>query len=103
MSKNDVKEFSLVCMSHINPDDKYLVAHLDDYYTNLSDLRGKILTLIDASVADKVQCKAIKDLVNQLISENQGKLWCTYLSKSDADGIGITGGGRPGINIPLSE
>jgi hypothetical protein len=99
MSKN-IKNFSLVSMSQINPDDKYIVVHLDDFYHNQTDLLGKILTLIDASVSDKTQCKAIKDLVHQIHGENHNKLWCTYLNNKEAEEIGITGGGMPqGVNI----
>jgi hypothetical protein len=99
MSKN-VKSFGLVSMSQINPDDKYLVAHLDDFYNNQTDLLGKVLTLIDASVSEKTQCKAIKDLVHQLFTENHKNLWCTYLNGKDAEEVGITGGGNPrGTNI----
>ena len=82
-------------MSQINPDDTYIVVHLDDFYNNQKDLFGKILTLIDASVSDKTQCKAVKDLVRQLIGENHNNLWCTYLNKKDAEEVGITGGGNP--------
>lgn len=31
----------------------------------LSDLLGKVLTVVDASITDKVQCKAMKDLIRE--------------------------------------
>lgn len=35
----------------------------------LSKAEGKILTIIDASIADKQQCEAIKSLIRQEIGE----------------------------------
>ena len=37
----------------------------------MDNLTGKILTIIDASIADKEQCKAVKDLVRDKIWEKR--------------------------------
>ena len=36
--------------------------------TQINNLRGKVLTIIDASIADKEQRKAIKDLIHSIFS-----------------------------------
>lgn len=41
---------------------------------DLNDLRGKLLTIVDASFADQQQRKAVKDLVSQTLWQWVGQL-----------------------------
>jgi len=52
-------------------------------------VQGKILTVIEASIADKQQCKAVKDIVKHIFSEELTKMFnwchphCQMLTESD--------------------
>lgn len=42
---------------------------LDSIHSQVKFLQGKVLTIVEASVVDKVQLKAIKDLINTTFSD----------------------------------
>jgi hypothetical protein len=93
--KDQVKSFGCKGSSYINPNDKYIVIDLDDYIRNQSLLMGRLLTIIDASISDQTQRKALKDIIKQMSYETDNSLWCTYITKDEASEIGILGGGAP--------
>lgn len=41
------------------------VVHYDYFHQTVSDILGKVLTIIDASIVDQRQNKSVKDLVKQ--------------------------------------
>lgn len=43
-------------------------------YEEMDNLTGKLLTIIDASIADKEQCKAVKDLIRDKVWEKREQL-----------------------------
>jgi hypothetical protein len=41
----------------------------------IQSMKGKILTLIDSSIIDKQQNKAVKDLIHDIIGETRNIFW----------------------------
>lgn len=52
----------------------------------VSDLEGRILTVLDASIADKRQCEASKSIVRQMIWQNFDKVREWYYQQAEGNG-----------------
>lgn len=67
-----------------------------------SDLVGKILTIVDASVNDVDQRKAVKDLMRNALGEISNKMFKTAISISGQIGV-IVGDAEPSSQAQLSD
>lgn len=69
-------------------EDKERAVRFDRLLNDLKDLAGKVLTVIDASISDEKQNKAIKDLIKSNFAKTIGRYEniCFY-GKQDSEGL----------------
>ena len=70
----------------LNPNDGLNALKIDLVNSNISDLLGKILTIIDASISEPIQNKALKDLIKEKFSNKQN--WLNELAWKELEGTG---------------
>ena len=72
--------------SKVSPEDATrFVMIQNDLQKYTSDLQGRLLTIIDASLSDKTQREAIKSLIKKELWSDQGMLinWTVSLTAND--------------------
>ena len=89
-----VKSRKVKYMSVLDTKENYALAqknlHVSDVGNYTNNIIGEVLAIIDASISDKEQRRAIKQLIKRSVWDTNGRFWESVLTKREGTTIPIT-------------